>query len=116
MIESNEFIERLQRFPKHINGIVVPEHIRRSAAWWGLYNSLATVAPDHLGIAYLYCLINRKSGIGLVIDLENRMRHGIRKFESSERCRDAVPILGGEETIIHFLSEGPLLDNWMGEQ
>ncbi len=94
----------------------IPENVRRSAAWWALYNSLATVAPDHLGIAYLYCLINRVSGISLTIDFENRMRHGIRKFESFEKCRDSIPILGGEETIIHFLSEGPLMDSWMGEQ
>ena len=109
MIESNEFIERLQRFPKHINGIVVPEHIRRSAAWWGLYNSLATVAPNEHGY-----LLTPKFGYLLATRVSDCL--GIRKFTSEGTAAHAVPILGGEETIIRYFSEGPLLDSWMGEQ
>ena len=88
----------------------VPEHIRRSAAWWGLYNSLAT---SNAGARFEYDPHDKAWPLSTYLDSIVR---GVKGFGSREALKKYIPILGGEKTIIHYLSEGPLLDGWVGEQ
>lgn len=82
----------------------IPEHVRRSEAWWALYNQLATVAPNGEGFA-MYI-----NSYGLALDTSMKC-HGIRKFEISDSDRELfqerISILGGEAEIIKNLQEGP---------
>lgn len=103
----------------------IPEHIRRSAAWWGLYTSLATVAPDAHGTIIVYEDAHERLDIihGGTIKFKAGIKYqgqgatnGLRKFQTVRDAMNAVPILGGEETIIKHLSEGDLMSVWMGEQ
>jgi hypothetical protein len=87
-----------------------PEPIRRSAAWWALYNSLATIAPR--GHGFIYASIGEDA---LSINGPTYLA-GIRKFNHRKLAESAIPILGGAETITHYLSEGDLMSAWLGEQ
>lgn len=113
--------ERMDGFPHRRR---IPEHIRRSAAWWGLYNSLATVAPNEHGTLIIYEDAHDRLDIihGGTIKFKAGIKYagqgavnGLRKFRTVRDAMNAVPILGGEENIIKHLSEGELLSTRIGE-
>jgi hypothetical protein len=78
----------------------IPESVRRSMAWWALYNQLATVSQ-------------KSPAYRLFVTSENKVNLG---FESTSHLRGIAgvysnalklfPILGGEQEIIKNLSEG----------
>lgn len=79
----------------------IPEHVRRSEAWWALYNQLAT----------------RPAWARFELDLQDKtwplsiyastIITGIRGFSSGDEIESSIPILGGETEIIKNLQEGP---------
>lgn len=85
----------------------VPEHVRRSEAWWALYNQLATVTPNEyrfsLDLWYGRAIAPNVHGRN-TLDAAN---FGYGCFETREAALAAIPILGGEAEIIKNLEEGP---------
>ncbi len=97
----------------------IPQHIRENAAWWALYNKLATIPQLQFG--YLWVFHKPWHPVGewsWVLELSDKQgfSYGLRKFETKEKASIAREILGGEEAIIKLLSDGDLMSSWMGEQ
>lgn len=93
----------------------IPEHVRRSEAWWALYNQLATVAPiprfDQAHSQFIVTLYADHSGDdnpSAVLDVEEESQfNGLRGFNGSSKAYAALKVLGGEQEIIKNLQEGP---------
>ena len=93
----------------------IPEHVRRSEAWWALYNQLATVAPiprfDQAHSQFIVTLYADHSGDdnpSAVLDVEEESQfNGLRGFNGSAEAYSAIRALGGEAEIIKNLQEGP---------
>jgi len=81
----------------------IPEHVRRSEAWWALYNKLATVGPGELAF-YFESKEPDYGGLAIIL-FESTFSH--RGFEARSVAELAIPILGGEAEIIKNLQEGP---------
>jgi len=91
----------------------IPQHIRENAAWWALYNKLATKFIT--GFVFVSQPTPSYPG-GRTFYAANTNVPGIKKFASIELSEKAIPILGGEETIIKLLSDGDLMSSWVAGQ
>jgi hypothetical protein len=93
----------------------IPENVRRSEAWWALYNKLTTVAPvprfDQAHSQFIVTLYADHSGDdnpSVVLDVEEESQfNGLRGFNGSAAAYSAIRALGGEAEIIKNLQEGP---------
>ena len=91
----------------------IPEHVRRSEAWWALYNRLATVAPiprfDQAHSQFIVTLYADHSGDdnpSAVLDVEEESQfNGLRGFNgSAEAYSQGSRLRSGDNKN---LQEGP---------
>ena len=89
----------------------IPEHVRRSEAWWALYNQLATIKPDKRGWLMGHDrMIPERTETPDAFEVFAHVvlvNYGLPKFTDDLDWRDAIDILGGEAEIIKNLQEGP---------
>lgn len=101
------------QYTQKVNGIAarrpIPQDVRESAAWWLLYNTLATVDPiprfDQL-LARFIITTYGDDIIELNVEPEAEFS-GMRGFDGESKVYASIKALGGEQRIIKELSAGP---------
>lgn len=94
----------------------IPDEVLDNQAFWVLYNRLATVAPasDELGVTFYISRNALREEILRITLLHADLN--TRRFLTSLEARKAIPLLGGEQNIIKYLSTGPNpFENWLLE-
>lgn len=94
----------------------IPENVRCSAAWFALLSSMSSIKPGCLGYGLHVWFdpeINRLLGPKLEVFGTKGHFFELNLFETKEHAHAAIPLLGGEQNIIHHLSSGCLLPKWM---
>lgn len=110
-IESIEVV-----MPDELGRRPIPQDVRESAAWWLLYNTLATVDPiprfDQL-LARFIITTYGDDIIELNVEPEAEFS-GMRGFDGESKVYASIKALGGEQRIIKELSAGPdSLGRWI---
>lgn len=86
----------------------IPQDVRESAAWWLLYNTLATVSPESDGVTLQVSDDPREKWMPLSLwkHYATKTSTGMRKFENNVEADKCIVALGGEHRIIKELSIG----------
>lgn len=79
----------------------IPENVRRSMAWWSLYNQLSVECSGG-DFGWLFSGVDSSVAV-----FPATVSFGLRKFSTRETAKSAIPILGGDEEIIRNLQDGP---------
>lgn len=86
----------------------IPQDVRESAAWWLLYNTLATINLPSFDQLYAQFIITKYGNDDLQLDVEpDSAINGMRSFNGESKAFAAIKALGGEQRIIKELSAGP---------
>lgn len=95
--------------PDDIGRRPIPQDVRESAAWWLLYNTLATVDPIPRFEQLLARFIITTYGDDIIeLNVEPEAEFsGMRGFDGESKVYASIKALGGEKRVIKELSAGP---------
>lgn len=84
----------------------IPESVRLAEAKWILYDSLAPIEPNQLGVLLQAEPPFEYPEKWSIYHYHTTYNYGIRKFESGYKANEFIKLFGGESAVIEMLTQG----------